>query len=50
MDLPKCITDDIKTYNNDNMGMKSASLCLIDFSLFFTFLLIFMNTQIMQIR
>ena len=34
--LVKCITDNVKPYNNDNMGMKSADLCFNDFPLFLT--------------
>ena len=34
MDLSNCMTDDMKTSNNDNMGMKSAYV-FNDFPLFF---------------
>ena len=51
MDLSNCTIDDIKTCNNDNIGIKSAYLYLLSmiFPYFLAFLLIFMNTQIMQI-
>ena len=49
MDLSNYNIDYIKAYNNDNIGMKPAYLFLNDFPLFLAFLLIFMNTQIMQI-
>ena len=50
MDLSNCITDDITTCNNDNMAIsKSAYFCFNDFPLFLIPLLIFINTQIMQI-
>ena len=47
--MSNCNIDNIKTCNNDNIGMKSAYLYFYDFPLFFSVLLIFMNTQIMQI-
>ena len=37
IDLSNCITDDITTYNNDNMWMKSAFCDSNDFPLFLTF-------------
>ena len=37
MDLSNCNMGDIKTCNNDNIGMKSAYLNFNDFSLFFAF-------------
>ena len=50
MDLSKCNIDDIKTCTNDNIGMKSTYFNFWWFSLYFlAFLLIFMNTDIMQI-
>ena len=41
MDLSNCITDDIKTCNNDIMGMKSAYLCF--FNVFPLFVNVFIN-------
>ena len=49
MDLSNCNIDYIKTCNNDTIGMISAYLIFNGFPLFLAFLLIFMNTQIMQI-
>ena len=34
--MSNCNIDYIKTCNNDNIGMKSAYLCLHDFPLFFS--------------
>ena len=48
-DMSNCNLDYIKTCNNDNTGMKLAHLYFNDVSLIFSVLLIFMNTQIMQI-
>ena len=36
MDLSNCIIDYIKTYNNDNIGMKSAYLYFLLFFLIFS--------------
>ena len=51
MGLSNCITDDLTTCNNDDMGLKSVFLSFDDYPLFLNaFINIFMNTQIMQIR
>ena len=36
MNLSNCNINDIKTHNNDNIGMKSAYLYYTDFPLFFS--------------
>ena len=46
MDLSSCNIDNIKTCNNDNIGMKSAYYIFNDFPLFLAFLLIFMNSYV----
>ena len=44
-DCNKNITDDVKTCNNDNIGLRLAYSCFLMIFPFLTFLLIFMNTQ-----
>ena len=49
MDLSNCTIDYIKTCYNDNIGINQPIYIFNDFPLFLAFLLIFINTQIMQI-
>ena len=37
MDSLKCNSDDIKTFNNNNIGMKSAYLYFNEYPLFFAY-------------
>ena len=44
--MSNCIANDLKTCNNNGLGLKSVYLFVYDFSMFSMFSLIFMNMQI----